>query len=358
VVALLAGLTSLGVVFLRLGLWRHDLSVPITYWGDGVYFTVLVKALTEGSWNYHIPRLGAPFGMDAVDFPIGCSLDFSIIKLLSLLVRNPCLLINLYWLLTIALAGAFAALLFKFLRVNSVWSVTFGVLYAIIPWVFYRNISHLCLVHFIVPAAAYLGLSLARGESFPFFRRSHASVEYNLTMRRFAVALVICFAVGLTYIYWAFFASIVVAVGCAIGFFRRKTKIILITTLIYIFTIAMAVVANNSASLMYWHRHGSNPALTYKSAADADIYALRIRQMLTPIVEHPTPALRQIRNDIVTAFPNDNSESGMAVLGTIGSIGFLMLVGVAILQPRDKIVLGVRDYIAFNRWGRRFRQLI
>src|SRR2546428_9070378 len=69
--ARLAGLISVCVVFLRLHLWRYDLSVPIVYWGDALYETVLVKALTEGALNYHIPRLAAPFGMDAVDFPIG-----------------------------------------------------------------------------------------------------------------------------------------------------------------------------------------------------------------------------------------------------------------------------------------------
>src|SRR5437868_5405542 len=105
--ALSAGLISLLVVFVALGLWHHDLSVPVTYSGDALYETVLVKALTEGAWNYHIPRLGAPFGMDAVDFPIGCSLDLAAIKLLSFVIRNPFLLINLYWLLTIGLAAAF-----------------------------------------------------------------------------------------------------------------------------------------------------------------------------------------------------------------------------------------------------------
>jgi phosphoglycerol transferase len=337
-VALLAGLVSLCIVFLRLELWRYDLSVPIVYWGDALYETVLVKALTEGAWNYHIPRLGAPFGMDAVDFPIGCTLDFFFIKLLSLVVRNPCLLINLYWLLTIGLAGAFATFLFKYLRISSMWAATFGVLYAIIPWVVYRNISHLNLVHFILPGAAYLGLSLAHGESFPFFRRNHAPSQYALRTRRFVFALVICVAVGLAYIYWAFFACIVIAIGCLIGFSRPRAKMILATALIYIFVIGVAAVADIGASFVYWHRNGVNLALNYKSAADADVYGLKIRHMLTPISEHPLPGLRKVPDRIIRAgFRDDDTESRAAALGTIGTAGFLILIAVAIVQPGDKI---------------------
>src|SRR5205807_5475345 len=127
-------------------------------------------------------------------------------------VRDPGLLINLYWLLTIGMAGAFAALFFRSLRISQLGSITFGVLYAIIPFAFYRNIAHLNLVHFTIPGAAYIGLSLARGESLPLFQNCLA-LGKSFTRRRSAVALVICLAVGLAYVYWAFFASIVVTVG-------------------------------------------------------------------------------------------------------------------------------------------------
>ncbi len=75
--AVAAGLLSLLLTFLVMHLWRFDLTVPVVYWGDALYVNVLVKALTEGTWNYHIARLGAPFGLDAVDFPYGCTLDLA-----------------------------------------------------------------------------------------------------------------------------------------------------------------------------------------------------------------------------------------------------------------------------------------
>ena len=136
--AVAAGLLSVLLVFFRMRLWQFDLTLPIVYWGDALYNNVLAKALTEGAWNYHIPRLGAPFGVDEVDFPIGCSLDFAVIKILTAIVHNPFLSLNLYWLLTIAMAGAFAALFFRSLQISHLFSAWFATLVAISPFVFYR----------------------------------------------------------------------------------------------------------------------------------------------------------------------------------------------------------------------------
>jgi ABC-type transporter Mla maintaining outer membrane lipid asymmetry permease subunit MlaE len=68
------------------------------------------------------------------------------------------------------------------------------------------------------------GASLARGESFSFFRRNHALNQHALLTRGLVFALVICVAVGLAYIYWAFFACIVIAIGCLIGFTSNKNS--------------------------------------------------------------------------------------------------------------------------------------
>ena len=322
-----AGSIAILLVILRIGLWSYDLTVPLTYTGDALYETVLVKALLEGGWNYHIVRLGAPFGMDNVDFPAGRLLDFLIIKVLSFAVRNPGLLINLYWLLTLGLAAAFAALLFRWLRVSPIASITFGALYGIIPFVFYRNISHLSLVHFMVPGAAYIGLSLSRGESFLSPRG-----YLQLGSKNLIVCVGICFAIGLVYIYWAFFACVLIAVGCLIGSFRAKKGNVVLTALLYVVVITLTVIANLAPSLVYWHRHGANSALNYKAPAEADIYGLKVRQMVTPIHEHPVRAFQRIREKLAAAaFPYDENESVSATLGTIGTLGFVVLVGVAIL---------------------------
>jgi hypothetical protein len=333
--AIAAGLLGLLLTFLRMHLWQHDLAVPVVYSGDALYYNVLAKGLTEGTWYYHIALLGAPFGMDAVDFSNSATLDFALIKILTAIVHNPFLSVNLYWLLTIAMAGAFATLFFRSLQISHLASASFATLFAISPFVFYRNIAHLVLVQFIVPAAAYLAIDLARGIT------ENNSPQLRATARRLLLGrLAICVAIGLTYIYWAFFACIVIAVGCLIGWFRFGNKRILLVALLYMTVIGAASVADKSGSLLYWYKNGSNRALQYKAPAEADIYGLRIRQMLTPIHGDPLPLMRSVRDKIAAArFPNnDDNESYDAALGTIGVIGFVILCCVAVGRPQGRIL--------------------
>ncbi|HZR04906.1 MAG TPA: hypothetical protein VFA61_03655 [Candidatus Udaeobacter sp.] len=337
--ALAAGLLSVLLTFLVMHLWRFDLNIPAVYWGDGLYVNVLAKALTEGAWNYHIARLGAPFGLDAVDFPYGCTLDLAIIKILTVITRNPFLSVNLYWLLTIAMAGAFAALFFRSLQIRHLASATFATLFAITPNVFFRNTAHLHSVQFIVPAAAYLGVELARGRIFGIAESNHPSEKRSTPRRIVVLSLVICAAIGLTFTYWGFFACIVVAVGSLIGSCRSGNRKIILTALLYVAIIGTVSVAEKSGSLLYWYRNGVNRALWYKVPSQADTYALGIRQMLTPIPNHPLPLMRLIRDKIKAArFPNDANESFFAALGTIGAIGFVILIFVAVGRPRGRIL--------------------
>jgi phosphoglycerol transferase len=337
--AMAAGLLGVLLVILRMRLWRLDLTVPVSYWADALYHTVLVKALAEGTWNYHIARLGAPFGWDAVDFPLGATLDFAVIKILTAIVHNPFLSINLYWLLTIVMAGAFAALFFRSLQISHLASASFAALFAITPYVFYRNIGQLTLQQFIVPAVAYLGIGLARGNVFGISESNRPSERPDTPRRIFLVRLAICVAIGLTYIYWAFFACIVIAIGCLIGLFRFGNKKIVLAALLYITIIGAASVADKSGSLLYWYRNGYNRALQFKTPVEADIYGLRIRQMLTPIADHPFPLMRNVRAKIAAAgFPDDANGSRFAALGTIGAIGFVILCCVAVGRPRGRIL--------------------
>ncbi|MGI8820642.1 MAG: hypothetical protein ACR2ID_07240 [Chthoniobacterales bacterium] len=329
--AALAALFSILLVVLRLQLWDLDLHVPVVYAGDALYETVLVKALAENGWNYHIARLDAPFGMDAVDFPIGCTLDQSVLKSLSFVIKNPFLLINLFWLLAIGAAAASAALFFQRLRVRAVASATFGALYGIIPFIFYRNLSHLTLIHFIVPAGAYIAWTLAQGESLPSFGKFFEPAQGRITRAAFILRLGLCLAIGLTYIYWAFFSCIALAIGCCLGFFRTKSKPILLATLIYGCVIGAAALADLTASFVYWSQVGPNTALNYKRPAEADIYGLKIRQMFTPIQNHPFPFMRTLRyKSIAAKFPYDDNEATSAALGLIGGTGFLLLLFAAL----------------------------
>ena len=327
-----------------LKIWRYDLRSPLNYSGDALYESVLVKGLCTRAWNNRIENLGAPFGMDTVDFPIGCTLDFAVMKVMSFVVHNPFLLINLFWLLTIVGAGAFAALFLRALQITPLNCVVFGALYGIIPFVFYRNVGHLSLVHYIVPAAAYLGLVLARGQ----FGAADENAAQTLRKSDYRLSLIFCCAlaaaIGLTVIYWAFFACIVISVGTVIGLSRVRSKLRhLLSAAVLVGVIGISSAADISASFVYWKKNGWNAALNYKNVAEADIYGLKVRQLLNPITNHPLSLFRTAHQKLEAAhFPNDDNESATAVLGLIGSLGFLLLLFIVISRPERGLIADQR----------------
>lgn len=332
--ALVSALLTLTVIVLRFRLWHFDLTVPLAYRNDALYFLVAVKALGENAWNYFIPRLGAPFGLEGLDFPINCTLDFAMMKLGMILFGAPGLVVNLYWILSVSLAAAFAALFFRFLRVRPIPSITFGVLFGIIPFVFFRSVAHLNLVTYLVPASAYVAVGLARGDLLRAWLTRKGSGLERSSLRPLFLSLVICLAAGFTYIYWAFFTCVVVSLGAVIGFVRSRNRAGLALAGILVATVALAATLNMAASLRYWHSAGRNSELAFKRPSEADIYGLRIRQMLTPVESNGLPFLQRLREKIVAGgFPEDArdaNESVSSALGTVGSLGFLLLLAVAV----------------------------
>jgi hypothetical protein len=340
--ALLVATTTILLAFFRTGLWKFDLSVPIQYWGDALYFEVIAKAVTDGGWGHYISRLGMPFGMDSVDFPTAMHLNLALMKVLSVGLRDPFLLINLFWLMTLGLGGAFAYLFLRWIGISNGTSACFGILYGLIPFGFYRNIGHLNVVYFMVPAGAYLGVSLARGEVFRFVRPRRAEGTDYRDLRRLVLTLGICAAMGFAYVYWPFFTCFVIFLGGMIGYARTRNLNVPLSVCLYVTVIVAAVVVNVSPTLLYWHRNGPNLEAQSKAPAQADEYALRIRQMLMPISTHPLRVMRNIREKILAAgFPFDRNESFTAALGTLGSLGFLLLLWAAI-APAGGTIFGHR----------------
>src|SRR5438876_1534716 len=93
--------TIVASLVVTLRLWTKDLTVPLTYGGDGLFWTVMVKAVSEGGVAGHVSRLGTPFGLDVADWPQGMPLDFSILALLARATGSPGMALNFYWMLSV-----------------------------------------------------------------------------------------------------------------------------------------------------------------------------------------------------------------------------------------------------------------
>jgi hypothetical protein len=312
----LAALAAL-LLWLVVPFGPFPLAVPFDYSGDGLFFTALVKGIAEEG-PLRLTRIGAPFGADIVDWPLGMWLVFGVTSALSRLLEQPGAVINVAWLLAIVASGLSAAWALRRLEVPAATAFVFGLLYAFLPYGFYRNVTHFGTFFPFVPLVALLALRIAGDAP----ERQDARERWQ--------TLAGCLAQGLSYVYYAFFGCFLLAAAGAIGWARTRRLRSLRLAAAGMGLLALGAAIPLVPSAAYWSRHGRNTLLGYKQVADADSYGLKIRQLLVPIEGHPLAPLRRAEERIAQAhFPNEN-EGSTARLGLVGSIGFLALLALTL----------------------------
>jgi len=303
---------------LTLRLWETDLSVPFDIAGDSLFWMVVVKAIWEdGLWG-HVHRLGMPFGSDFADYPMGMPLDFSVLRVLAEMTQSPATAVNLYWLLSLIATGVSATFVLRRLGFDRALAFGLGTLYALLPYGFRSNTWHLPLVYHFIPLVTLLCIRIAEGgigEQDP---------------RERVLLLLACALQGLSFIYYSFFSCALLLTAGALGWLRTRRREAPRLALVAVGIIIACSAASLAPSLLYWSRHGSNPDVHFKTAAEAEVYALRIRHMLTPVSDHPLGLLKRIATALEGAgFPTER-ENEAARLGTVASIGFLLLLAYSI----------------------------
>src|SRR5262249_15177898 len=140
---------------------------------------------------------------------------------------------------------------------------TGGVLYALLPGAFIRNVIHINLVYYAVPLLCLLAVHVARGGRGDWCDRRIRRVGY-------AAAVV----QGLNTTSFPFSAVLLLAVAALIAALRghgpRGWRVPLVASAILVFTAG----ANLAPSFHSWWRDGRPPDLEYKSPTEADVYGL------------------------------------------------------------------------------------
>ncbi|MDD2799969.1 MAG: hypothetical protein PHE96_00810 [Methylococcales bacterium] len=312
-------LTILSIAYFSLHFYSYDLRVPLNYSGDSVVILMYIKGLIQDGWPTVISQLSAPFSYPGAAFPMLTSLDWSIIKMMSVFTVEPGYLLNGFWLLTLVFSAWSSTYAAYQLGVSRALSMTSGVLYAFLPFALLRNVSHMNLVYYLVPLICLLAVVIAgRGAGIRNVKR--ASI----------VGLVACALQGFNYVYYSFFAVLLFGVATLISYKHcggfKQIKLSLLAVIV----ITLATIVNMIPTMQSWHQNGSPPEMGYKYAAEAEIYGAKLRRMLTP---HPDNVIRPLakiaQKDLGANFPNEN-ENTTARLGLYGAFGFLLIIVISL----------------------------
>jgi hypothetical protein len=328
-------------------LWQADLATPFRYapLDDTKFYLMLIRSVIRHGWFEAGSSLGAPFGQQLADFPQGAdNLNFVIIRGLALFSSNPGLIDNLFFLLTFPLAAVSAFVVMRKLAVAQGPAAVGAVLFALLPYHFYRGESQLLLsAYYSVPLSAYLFLSVFLDDS--RFRRRATSGSRALTWLswRTVRTVLICGVIASSGLYYAAFALVLLSAGALVALLAGRGRAAVASAVGCVLLIAVILVANLSPGLIYRAEHGANPLIA-RSLTDTELLGLKPAQLLLPVQGHRLPVLRNVNSEYAKAGSSGYCEQCYETLGSVGDVGFLWLLAGALAA-----MLGAGGLLARSR---------
>jgi hypothetical protein len=353
-------LTLIGAA-LALELWRANLSVPLRYTqiDDSKFYFMLVKGIIDHGWYQTNANLGAPFGQQLYDFPQGAdNLNFLLIRLLAVFSSNWALVTNLFFLLTFPLTGLAAYHALRQLDVSRAAASVCAVLFALLPYHFYRHESQVLLsAYYSVPLTAYLFIALVAGR--PLFTTRHDPNPPTQigarALRRLSGRTVLtagtCVVIGSAGLYYAGFALVLLPAATIIAAVGGRGRRALWSGLAVSVLVGATLAFNLMPSIVYGARHGPNSAIK-RTAIESEQLGMRLSNLLLPVQGDRIPGLSTVSAKYAAATSPGYCESCNETLGIVGASGFLVLCVVGLTA-----LVGVAGTAAAGRmaWQARFR---
>lgn len=323
-----AALSSLFVAC-AFSLWRADLSTPWTHFSDALLYEAWIKGIFEHGWYLHNPNLGAPAGMDMHDFPMSDGLHFLLIKMLCFVLPNYAAVFNVFYLLGYPLAAVSALFLLRRFEVSYAPALLASLLFALLPYHFFRGQLNLFLSsYYVVPLSILVALWLYLGR---IGGSAPAPAAQGNERRRLYGSLAIAALQSSAGVYYAFFACFLLLMsGFAAALEARRWRPFLTAGLLIGVTTG-GVLLNVSPSLHYWSTRGRNPDVARRHPIEAEMYGVKIAQLLLPDPLHRIPRWSRMRQKYDT-WPLGRASA----IGAFAGVGFLFLIGSLFYRRRNQ----------------------
>jgi len=310
-----------GSLFLYLRGWRRDFHVPLGFTIDSLFYLMQAKSTVDNGWWWFNPMVGAPFGLDELAFPANGNVDQAIVWTVSRFLADAITAINLTWLVMVVLSGLAATWCMRRLGISRASAFVGGTLFALSPYALYRNIAHFGMVIYVVPFVCTAALQLASGRlpSRGYMKGSGL------------VVLLGCLLLSFNYVYYPFFGCFFILLATIVGWANDRRASILRGGALILIVLVGATILNLAPSVYSWHARGKPVILVDKYPAQAELYALKVRTLVSPAFEHAFPPFRRwTEKEAYAQFPLE-TENMTSRLGSVGTVGFLGLLALLIV---------------------------
>lgn len=320
-------------------LWRADVTIPFKYTGDAVFTLTMAKGAVENGWYLSNPSLGAPASLDMRDFPLTEGLHLLLIKLIAWATRNYAAAINIYFLFGFPLTTITTLFVLRRFNVAYLPAIAASLLYAFQPYHYFRSEGHLALAsYFFVPCQVMVVLWIYL-DRLPFFSgdRPAADPERKSQLLRMGGSILVCLAQASAGVYYAFFTCYLFVVAGAAAALERKRLYPLYAAVLLIGVTVAGLLANIGNSFFFTRANGPNEeGVARRHALEAEIYGMKIAQLLLPVPGHRIGFLARKRS-AYDAHSVSSNENTFAALGAAGAAGFCVLIALLLARQSRAI---------------------
>lgn len=324
---------SVIALFWGLRIDQADLNIPLAYHGDALLILPLVKCMVEtGTW-WQNERLGAPGNQELYDFPIIDSLHFGLIWLIGQVLPNYVWVFNLYHLLSYPLTVLTMMIVLRSLGVSFQAAGLAGMLFAFLPYHYIRGLGHYFLsVYWTLPLTLWPAIYLLSGRDL-FFRDG----RFRLFTRTGFGSIVIAALTSCSGAYYAFFGCLALSFAGVYAAILSRNWRYLVSAGIVIVVIVIGGLVNHLPTILYQSEHGPNSEVTKRQPEEAEMYGLKLAQMMLPTARHHWKFLADLRAKYDSDHRVLQNENETSTLGTIGALSLLALIASLLLPRRTEV---------------------
>lgn len=305
-----------------------SLSIPFLYASDGLMNAAWIKGLIENGWFLHNNFVGAPTGLNMLDFPMPDNLHFAVMKLISLFTGDYAVVMNLFYLATFPLTVITSLFVFRRLEISYPVSAAGSLLFTFLPYHFLRGEGHLALSGiYIIPLSMLIVLRVL-SPSPPLVKQDDNGREaYDFWSLRTAGYVLIAALTASAGVYYAFFTIFFLIVAGVYAACIRRSLRRLIVSAVIIGIIFAGLVVNLAPNLIYQHDYGKNEEVAKRSPSMSVTLGMTISQLVMPVSGHRLKLFYDMRAEFDKEIGYYVNENTWVSLGLVGSLGFVLSLG-------------------------------
>ncbi|MBE1445671.1 hypothetical protein [Paenibacillus sp. OAS669] len=328
---------SIVIMCWALSLKNFNIHFPLQYYGDAVSHDFLIKSMLDNGWYLHNNMVGAPLGLDMHYYPITSNFLFFLMKVISLFTNDFQVIINIFYLSTYPLTCLISYYVLKRLGISGISSIVGSLLYTFLPYHYLRGVEHLFLsAFFMTPLIVLICIWIYQGKYVFYNAKTN---KFSLLNRDAISVILICLITASCDVYYTFFSCFFFMVAGISRFIKNSyEKKALFTSVFLSIIMSIGVILNLLPNIIYILKFGANSQSHEVSASEAEIYGLKIIQLLLPIKEHRIILFQKIRDIYDKSAPLVNENAGVS-LGVVISIAFLFLILFLFIKKRNDTII-------------------